>query len=177
MENFYQPRLVIWSRSPERKKKKKKLLISRTDVFLHSRTHPTGHARVNSRTLAAASRCIWRVHGLVALVRPTRHILLRLLSGDNTRHFCVATAGYRMPALRLHHLLFLLLSRRIFFFFFFFASKARNSLDRRLLLWKFYPCVLLTDVVLGNWRYSLQVIMKILLGLSNCESNCYILCS
>lgn len=137
--------LIFLSEAACRAKKKKRLLISRTDVFLHSRTHPTGHARVNSRTLAAASRCIWRVHGLVALVRPTCHILLRLLSGDNTRHFCVATAGYRTPALRLHHLLLLLFSRRNFF-----PTEARNSLDCRLVLWKLYLCVLLTDVVLGT---------------------------
>lgn len=105
MGNFYRPRLVIRSR---RLSEQKKLLISRTDVFLHSRTHPTGHARVNSRTLAAASRCIWRVHGLVALVRPTRHILLRLLA--ITRD----TFASQRPVIARRLFVFI-----IFFFFFF----------------------------------------------------------
>lgn len=78
------------------------------------------HARGNSRASAVA---VSDVCELVALVRPTRHILLRLLSGDNTRHFCVAPVGYRTQALRLLFPLLLPVAS----FFFFYSNSTRPA--------------------------------------------------
>lgn len=67
------------------------------------RSQPTCHpASARARKFTRFGRCpsLTFADSLHSFV-PTSHILLRPLFDDNTRHFCVAPAGYRARALRL----------------------------------------------------------------------------
>lgn len=129
---------------PLSKAERKKMPV----ISAHVSRSSHAFCQARARKFRRFNRCrLWRLR-TVALVRPTRHILLRLLSGDNTRHFCVAPVDYRTQALRLR-LLFPSSSSSCLLFFFVLQLEQHSACSSMSSSSGIYLCLLLTDSVLG----------------------------